>query len=128
MECFRTFKRIFFPDRDIEERVAFSGIIELPPRSENLSPKCSLRSGIQAHPMLTPVELFSQHKTCQAGKRHYIFATILKLPDTRKSNSPSKNNLIFKSIWGDRERCLKGENSSVGAPRPSAKFRMNALQ
>ncbi|GBM73294.1 hypothetical protein AVEN_7276-1 [Araneus ventricosus] len=38
MEISRTFKRIFFPDRDIEKRVAISGIIDLSPRSPNLSP------------------------------------------------------------------------------------------
>ncbi|GBN39822.1 hypothetical protein AVEN_63647-2-1, partial [Araneus ventricosus] len=32
-EFSRTFKRIFFPNRDIEKRVAFSGIIDLSPRS-----------------------------------------------------------------------------------------------
>ncbi|GBM02581.1 hypothetical protein AVEN_178509-1 [Araneus ventricosus] len=32
MEFSRAFKRIFFPNRDNEKRVAFSGIIDLPPR------------------------------------------------------------------------------------------------
>ncbi|GBN34321.1 hypothetical protein AVEN_162879-1 [Araneus ventricosus] len=49
MEFSRTSKRIFFPNRDIEKRVAFSGIIDLSPRSPNLSPK----SGVQARSSLT---------------------------------------------------------------------------
>ncbi|GBN62180.1 hypothetical protein AVEN_63531-1 [Araneus ventricosus] len=38
MEFSRIFKRIPFPNRDIEKRIVFSGIIYLPPRSTNLSP------------------------------------------------------------------------------------------
>ncbi|GBN44096.1 hypothetical protein AVEN_200748-1 [Araneus ventricosus] len=57
MELSRTFKRIFFPNRDIEKRVEFSGIIDLSPRSPNMSPKGSLslspRSGVQSRPSHT---------------------------------------------------------------------------
>ncbi|GBO09467.1 hypothetical protein AVEN_172860-1 [Araneus ventricosus] len=38
MEFSRIFKRIPFPNRDIEKRVAFSGIIYLWPRSPNFWP------------------------------------------------------------------------------------------
>ncbi|GBM66502.1 hypothetical protein AVEN_23768-1 [Araneus ventricosus] len=40
------FSCIPFPSRNIEKRVAFSGIIYLSPRSPNLSPKWSPRSGV----------------------------------------------------------------------------------
>ncbi|GBN55765.1 hypothetical protein AVEN_132763-1 [Araneus ventricosus] len=49
----RTLKRIFFPNRDIEKRVAFSGIIDLSPRSPNLSPSSSGSLGVQARPSHT---------------------------------------------------------------------------
>ncbi|GBM98248.1 hypothetical protein AVEN_228440-1 [Araneus ventricosus] len=53
MEFSRTFKPIFFPNRDIEKRVAFSGIIDLSPRSPKWSLSSSPRSGVQARPSHT---------------------------------------------------------------------------
>ncbi|GBN60558.1 hypothetical protein AVEN_90636-1 [Araneus ventricosus] len=48
MEFSRTFEGIFFPNRDIEKRVAFSGIIYL-------SPKWSPRSSVPEWPLpVTP--------------------------------------------------------------------------
>ncbi|GBO40757.1 hypothetical protein AVEN_189006-1, partial [Araneus ventricosus] len=52
MEFSRIFKRIPFPNRDIEKRVAFSGIIYLSPK---WAPSSSPRSGIPEWPMpVTP--------------------------------------------------------------------------
>ncbi|GBO05095.1 hypothetical protein AVEN_85475-1 [Araneus ventricosus] len=55
MEFSRIFKRISFPNRDIEKRVAFSGIINLSPRS----PKWSPRSYFTMKTYILDVEDFS---------------------------------------------------------------------
>ncbi|GBM28106.1 hypothetical protein AVEN_176599-1 [Araneus ventricosus] len=101
MEFSRTFKRIYFPNRDIEKRVPFSGIIDLSPRSPNR------RNGLQGqgpkpgHPILTPVKLSSQTDISEAGKRHYIFATlytkekVTQLPHCRISQTTGTRSLKF---------------------------------
>ncbi|GBN38764.1 hypothetical protein AVEN_47561-1 [Araneus ventricosus] len=93
MEFSRTVERIFFPNRDIEKKVAFSGIIDfyaMIAKFVTKLPKCSPSSA--RHSMLTPVELLPNFKTNEAAKRYHIFVTVytsLLLIIRKKNISPS---------------------------------------
>ncbi|GBL82749.1 hypothetical protein AVEN_106296-1 [Araneus ventricosus] len=58
MEFYRIFKRISFPNRDIEERVASSGIIDSSPSRQNGHQGQESRNGrypsLHAYPCKTP--------------------------------------------------------------------------
>ncbi|GBO37001.1 hypothetical protein AVEN_46773-1 [Araneus ventricosus] len=95
MEYSRILKRISFSNRDIEKRVAFSGIIDL-------SPKWSPRSGIPKWPLrVTPClplqDSHPNYKPSEVGKQHYIFVTIQKRNVIKHSSYCCKSLTV--GVW-----------------------------
>ncbi|GBO46435.1 hypothetical protein AVEN_201116-1 [Araneus ventricosus] len=98
MEFSRTFERISFPNRDIEKRVAFSGIIYLPSRSPNLSP--IRQNGRQ---------VFRQGKESRNGR----CPTLHAYPCT--TTSPTIRLARQESDIASLQQCIPGAIRYIGA-------------